>query len=77
MKEEHKQYAQEQHNKENTRDNTPLSTEGQIVIEEKQSKPNGEVHVVQYIRGNFLGKVLFCILITTAIGRFRKMLRIH
>lgn len=25
---------------------TPLSTEGQIVIEEKQSKPNGEVHIV-------------------------------
>lgn len=35
----------------------PLSTEGQIVIEEKQGKPNGEVTVVQYIRGNFLGKV--------------------
>jgi len=35
----------------------PLSTEGQIVIEEKQGKPNGEVSVVQYIRGNFLGKV--------------------
>jgi heme-binding NEAT domain protein len=35
----------------------PLSTEGQIVIEEKQSKPNGEVDIIQYIRGNFLGKV--------------------
>lgn len=38
---------------------TPLSTEGQIVIEEKQSKPNGEVNIVQYVRGNFLGKVSF------------------
>jgi hypothetical protein len=36
---------------------TPLSTEGQIVIEEKQSKPNGEVNIIQYVRGNFLGKV--------------------
>ena len=34
-----------------------MSTDGQIVIEEKQSKPNGEVNIIQYIRGNFLGKV--------------------
>ena len=39
------------------KDPTPLSTEGQIVIEEKQVKPNGEVNIIQYIRGNFLGKV--------------------
>lgn len=36
---------------------TPLSTEGQIVIEERKSKPNGDVDVTQYVRGNFLGKV--------------------
>ena len=28
------------------KENQPLSTEGQIVIEEKQSKPNGEVNIV-------------------------------
>lgn len=27
------------------------------MIEEKQSKPNGEVNIIQYVRGNFLGKV--------------------
>ena len=34
-----------------------LNLENQIIIEEKQSKPNGEVNIVQYIRGSFLGKV--------------------
>jgi hypothetical protein len=63
MKEENYQQENKDHNKENknvlSKENQPLSTEGQIVIEEKQSKPNGEVCIIQYIRGNFLGKVLF------------------
>ena len=34
-----------------------ISLENQIIIEEKQAKLNGEINIVKYIRGNFLGKV--------------------
>ena len=34
-----------------------ISLENQIIIEEKQAKLNGEINIVQYVRGNFLGKV--------------------
>ena len=59
MKEEHhfKHKPEKLPHKDTSKDSEPLSTEGQIVIEEKQSKPNGEVNIIQYIRGNFLGKV--------------------
>lgn len=32
-------------------------TEQEIIIEEKKTKPNGEVYVRKYIKGRFLGKV--------------------
>ena len=56
----------------NQSDQKPLSTEGQIIIEEKQNKPNGEVNIVQYVRGNFLGKVTNSSL--NFPGRVRKVL---
>jgi len=31
-------------------------TEQEIIIEEKRTKPNGEVHIRKYIKGRFLGK---------------------
>ena len=32
-------------------------TEQQILIEEKRTKPDGEVTIKKYIKGRFLGKV--------------------
>ena len=57
MKEE---VHQKRHNDSGSKDEddiTPMNTDGQIIIEEKQSKPNGEVNITQYVRGTFLGKV--------------------
>ena len=34
-------------------------TEQEILIEEKKTKPNGEVYVRKYIKGRFLGKVRY------------------
>jgi hypothetical protein len=44
-------------------------TEQQIIIEEKKTKPNGEVTVTKYIKGRFLGKVS-----QFTPGRFREVL---
>lgn len=32
-------------------------TEQEILIEEKKTKPNGEVQIRKYVKGRFLGKV--------------------
>lgn len=34
-------------------------TDQEILIEEKKTKPNGEVHIRKYVKGRFLGKVTF------------------
>jgi len=52
----------------------PLSTEGQIVVEERINKPNGEAVVTQFVRGNFLGKVGAD---SYLLGRVRQVLRVH
>lgn len=42
-------------------------TEQEILIEEKKTLANGEVHVRKYIKGRFLGKVSKYIYIYNAI----------
>lgn len=32
-------------------------TDQEILIEEKKTKPNGEVQIRKYVKGRFLGKV--------------------
>lgn len=58
-------------------------TEQEILIEEKKTKPNGEVYVRKYIKGRFLGKVrsqqliisnYLPILILKNIGRICEMI---
>ena len=57
MKEENNKNNIEDQEEEEVTETSPLKTEGQIIIEEKVNKPNGEVNITQYVRGAFLGKV--------------------
>ena len=42
-------------------------TDQEILIEEKKTKPNGEVQIRKYIKGRFLGKVSLIHLISNNV----------